>query len=271
MINRLITIANGKKESAQMPHSSEENLVIHRSEWREGDLALLCGVANAGGGSIIISPNMSSHTKKMKHFRKFFESIPHASQQALGISCTTEPIMDGMELCLEIQIPAAQTPIKYRNEYYLYSDGINAIVTKDLIKRLFFTEERSRQDQAVKDQDISNPHTQALAADRSDEAAENTAPDPHKPKEHVSYTHDPTRKPTFKERSIAAANRLDMTSTDEYILKVLETNGRVTAVRIAEVLGISESTVRRSFRRLRVYGLIERIGSNKAGYWRVAD
>lgn len=82
----------------------------------------------------------------------------------------------------------------------------------------------------------------------------------------------PTRVPNaFKETSIAAANRLDMTSTDEYILKVLETNGRVTAVRIAEVLGISESTVRRSFRRLRVYGLIERIGSNKAGYWRVVD
>ena len=62
-----------------------------------------------------------------------------------------------------------------------------------------------------------------------------------------------------------------MTSTDEYILKVLETNGRVTAIRIAEVLGVSESTVRRSFRRLREYGFIERVGSNKAGYWRVVD
>lgn len=79
------------------------------------------------------------------------------------------------------------------------------------------------------------------------------------------------RKPTFKERSIAAANRLDMTGTDEYILKVIETNGRITAIRISEVLGVSESTVRRSFRRLREYGLIERIGSDKAGYWRTID
>lgn len=78
-------------------------------------------------------------------------------------------------------------------------------------------------------------------------------------------------KPTFKERSVAAANRLDMTSTDEYILKVIETNGRVTATRIAEVLGVSESTVRRSFRRLRELGFIERIGSDKAGYWRIVD
>ena len=76
-------------------------------------------------------------------------------------------------------------------------------------------------------------------------------------------------KPTFNETSIAAANRLDMTLTDEYILKVLETNGRVTALQIAKLLAISESTVRRSFRRLREYGFIERIDSNKAGYWRV--
>lgn len=73
----------------------------------------------------------------------------------------------------------------------------------------------------------------------------------------------------FVDRSIAAANKLDMTSTDEYVLQVLATNGRLTAPRIAEVLGVSESTVRRSFRRLREYGFIERIGSDKSGYWSV--
>lgn len=73
----------------------------------------------------------------------------------------------------------------------------------------------------------------------------------------------------FSARSIAAANNLDFTSTDEYVLRVLHTNGRATAVRIAGVLGVSESTIRRSFRKLREYGLIERVGSDKAGYWRV--
>lgn len=73
----------------------------------------------------------------------------------------------------------------------------------------------------------------------------------------------------FNVRSVAAANRLDLTATDEYVLRVLHTNGRATAVRIANVLGVSESTVRRSFRKLKEHGLIERIGSDKAGYWRV--
>lgn len=78
-----------------------------------------------------------------------------------------------------------------------------------------------------------------------------------------------TKDTPFSARSIAAANELDLTSTDEYVLRVLHSNGRATAVRIATVLGVSESTVRRAFRKLRKHGIIERVGSDKAGYWRV--
>lgn len=82
-------------------------------------------------------------------------------------------------------------------------------------------------------------------------------------------TGDGARRATFAERSLAAAHKLDMTQTDEYVLQVLTTNGRATAVRIAQALGVSERTVRRSFKKLREYGFIERIGSDKAGYWSV--
>ena len=76
----------------------------------------------------------------------------------------------------------------------------------------------------------------------------------------VSNIENPESKPRytpFSARSIAAANELDLTSTDEYVL------------RIANVLGVSESTVRRAFRKLKKHGLIDRIGSDKAGYWHV--
>lgn len=88
----------------------------------------------------------------------------------------------------------------------------------------------------------------------------------------VANIENPESKPRytpFSARSIAAANELDLTSTDEYVLRVLHTNGRATAVRIANVLGVSESTVRRAFRKLKKHGLIDRIGSDKAGYWHV--
>ena len=87
----------------------------------------------------------------------------------------------------------------------------------------------------------------------------------------MQTTTDGSRHVTFVERSIAAAHKLDMTQTDEYVLQVLTTNGRATAARIAQVLGVSERTVRRSFKKLREYGFIERIGSDKAGYWSVNE
>lgn len=80
-----------------------------------------------------------------------------------------------------------------------------------------------------------------------------------------------TKPVVFADKSIAAAHKLDMTRTDEYVLQVLTTNGRATAARIADVLGVSERTVRRSFKKLRELGFIERIGSDKAGYWNILD
>lgn len=76
---------------------------------------------------------------------------------------------------------------------------------------------------------------------------------------------------TFAERSVAAAHRIDLTQTDEHVLQILTTNGRATAQRISQVLGVSERTVRRSFKKLRDHGFIERIGSDKAGFWSVID
>lgn len=271
-----------------MQEPDAHNLVIRRTEWDDEDIALLCGVANAGGGSILVSPTMSNHSRKMKHFRKSFETIPRTSQQELGITCVTEPVMDGVELCLEIRVPAADTPIRYRNNYYLYADGVNTVVTKELLKRFFFSNHDETDEPMDATQESIHENTPASTppehpetnTDTESASASRDALDQEQ--EQFGRTQqaqagtstaipDQPRRQTFKERSIAAANRLDMTSTDEYILKVLETNGRVTATRIAEVLGVSESTVRRSFRRLKEYGFIERIGSNKAGYWRVVD
>lgn len=80
-----------------------------------------------------------------------------------------------------------------------------------------------------------------------------------------------TPRMTFAERSVAAARKLDLTQTDEHVLQILTTNGRATGARIAQALGVSERTVRRSFKKLRELELIERIGSDKAGYWIVTE
>lgn len=257
--------------------ASTSEVVAYRPEWRDEDIALICGVANAGGGRIVISPNINDRVKKMKRFKKTFERIPQLAWRELGLTCSTEPVMNGMNLCLEIQVPAAPHPIRYGNNYYLYNDGINSIVPEELFDRLLAPSIEMSQTihnpQASNETPTSNnaqPALQSTETNPVDQQANEqkgatSSPSASSPTSTPSANH----RPTFNETSVAAANRLDMTITDEYILKVLETNGRVTALQIAKLLEISESTVRRSFRRLREYDFIERIGSNKAGYWRV--
>lgn len=253
--------------------------MAYRPEWRDEDIALVCGIANAGGGRIVISPNINDRVKKMKRFKKTFERIPQLAWRELGLTCSTEPVMNGMNLCLEIQVPAAPHPIRYGNNYYLYNEGINSIVPRELFDRLLAPNIETPQaatevTQASRDAQTPNNAQAALQANEislADHRAREQESATSLSSSTVSVASAPStsHKPTFNETSIAAANRLDMTITDEYILKVLETNGRVTALQIAKLLEISESTVRRSFRRLREYGFIERFGSNKAGYWRV--
>lgn len=258
------------------PSTSTSEIVAYRPEWHDEDIALVCGIANAGGGRIVISPNISDRVKKMKRFKKTFERIPQLAWRELGLTCSTEPVMNGMNLCLEIQVPAAPHPIRYGNNYYLYNEGINSIVPEELFDRLRTPSIETPQ--AVTEviqpsRDVQTPNNAQATLQASASIADQQANGQEAPSfpSATSATSAPSanHKPTFNETSIAAANRLDMTLTDEYILKVLETNGRVTALQIAKLLEISESTVRRSFRRLREYGFIERIGSNKAGYWRV--
>lgn len=261
------------------PSASTSEIVAYRPEWRDEDIALVCGIANAGGGRIVISPSINDRVKKMKRFKKTFERIPQLAWRELGLTCSTEPVMNGMNLCLEIQVPAAPHPIRYGNNYYLYNEGINSIVPRELFDRLLAPNIETPQaatevTQASRDAQTPNNAQAALQANEislADHRAREQESATSLSSSTVSVASAPStsHKPTFNETSIAAANRLDMTITDEYILKVLETNGRVTALQIAKLLEISESTVRRSFRRLREYGFIERIGSNKAGYWRV--
>lgn len=219
---------------------SEQTMEIHRTQWKHEDLALVCGIANAGGGSLIVGGAESSRARNVRRMYRTFESIPQLTQKAFGFSCPTEPIMEGTDLCLEISIPAANEPLEYEGVYYLYTDrGNEALQRAEIEKRLF------------------------------PEPEEDAAPAPKTKGKGKKGAGKAKTLPEFKERSIAAAKEIYLTNTDEYVLKILATNGRATAPKIASLLGISESTVRRSFKRLKEYGMIERIGSDKAGYWKV--
>jgi ATP-dependent DNA helicase RecG len=49
----------------------------------------------------------------------------------------------------------------------------------------------------------------------------------------------------------------------------MEQDNKITAIEISERLGLSLSTVRRKIKELRDSRQIERIGSDKTGFWKV--
>lgn len=107
---------------------AEPALEVHRNLWRTKDLALLCGIANAGGGRLVITPEERSRAKGVRKMHRAFEDIPALTLQSFGFSCTTEPIMDGTQLCLQVDVPAAPEPLSFEGGYYLYGKGGNELL-----------------------------------------------------------------------------------------------------------------------------------------------
>ena len=58
-------------------------------------------------------------------------------------------------------------------------------------------------------------------------------------------------------------------STQETILHILMENPKTNRKELAEIIGLSEDGIKKQLAKLKKEGLLERIGSTKAGYWKV--
>jgi ATP-dependent DNA helicase RecG len=58
-------------------------------------------------------------------------------------------------------------------------------------------------------------------------------------------------------------------TVNDTVFSLMKQDKHVTAKEMSERLGISLSTVRRKIKELRDTGKIERIGSDKSGYWKL--
>jgi ATP-dependent DNA helicase RecG len=50
---------------------------------------------------------------------------------------------------------------------------------------------------------------------------------------------------------------------------LIEKNKQITTKELSEKIGVSLSTVKRKINSLKQSGVLERIGSDKAGYWKI--
>ncbi len=62
-----------------------------------------------------------------------------------------------------------------------------------------------------------------------------------------------------------------MTPSRKKILSEVRNNPNITSAQLSVILGLSITAVQNNIEYLRFAGCIERIGSSKAGYWKVKD
>ncbi|MDY5787473.1 winged helix-turn-helix transcriptional regulator [Veillonella caviae] len=64
-------------------------------------------------------------------------------------------------------------------------------------------------------------------------------------------------------------NKKSLNSRREKILEEIRNNPNITQVQLAQVIGVGVTTIENNIRFLKENGYIERVGSNKTGYWNV--
>jgi ATP-dependent DNA helicase RecG len=61
-----------------------------------------------------------------------------------------------------------------------------------------------------------------------------------------------------------------VSATPKAVLELLSANGKLTAEEMAKDIGKDITTIKRAIRALKEKDLLQRIGSDKIGYWKVA-
>lgn len=85
----------------------------------------------------------------------------------------------------------------------------------------------------------------------------------------------------FRENSIAVTipfnwvnkvgDKKGLNARRTQILKEMRNNPNITQEQLVDVLGVSLTTVENNIRYLKKNGFIERVGTNKSGYWKVIE
>jgi len=61
----------------------------------------------------------------------------------------------------------------------------------------------------------------------------------------------------------------DLSVSQQKIIDEIEKNNNITQKELSEIIGINEKNIRNNIAKLKAKGLIERVGPDKGGYWKI--
>jgi predicted HTH transcriptional regulator len=79
-------------------------------------------------------------------------------------------------------------------------------------------------------------------------------------------TQKTTQKTTQKQHS---NNKRKLSNSEQIILKNISINPFITSNELSKIVGITADNIRVNISKLKAKGLLERIGADKSGYWKV--
>ena len=65
--------------------------------------------------------------------------------------------------------------------------------------------------------------------------------------------------------------RTDLNNTQQKIIKLLSEDHQLSAVKLAEKIGVASRNIENNIKKLKKYGIIIRLGSQKNSYWEIVD
>jgi len=88
-------------------------------------------------------------------------------------------------------------------------------------------------------------------------------------KKHQVSTQENAKSTQENKKSTQENGNSTQISTQESIIHILKENPKANRKELAEIIGLSEDGIKKQLAKLKKEGRIERIGSTKAGYWKV--
>lgn len=110
--------------------------IARRSIWRDDCLEIICGIANAGGGRLVLDADVDGRGVVKRKTNRLMKTIPGLISSSLGLTCAMELVLEDGHMCLEVVVPPASTPISYRGTFYLFQNGLNTVLDDEALDRL---------------------------------------------------------------------------------------------------------------------------------------
>lgn len=84
--------------------------IARRSAWRDDCMEVVCGIANAGGGRLVLDADVDGRGVVKRKTNRLMKTIPSAVAAALGLTCAMELVLEEGRMCLEVVVPLHLSP-----------------------------------------------------------------------------------------------------------------------------------------------------------------